>query len=74
MRPLFWGAAIAGGLYWASKQPGGISGVVDRFQGKLKEVQNSPDPMGTLKQSLSGSSQIETASPYTPLPDHPPAG
>ena len=74
MRPLFWGAAVAGGLYWASKQPGGISGVMERVQGKLKEVQNSPDPMGTLKQSFSGSNQIEAASPYTPLPDHPTAG
>ena len=73
MRRLVWGAALAGGLYWASKQPGGISGVVERFSGKLREVQNSPDPMGTLKQSFSGN-QIETASPYTPLPEHPTAG
>jgi hypothetical protein len=49
---LLWAAAIGGGLYWASKQPGGISGTWDRVSGKLKEIQDSPDPLGTIKQQL----------------------
>ena len=76
MRKLFWGAALAGGLYWASKQEGGIPGVWERFQGRMKEVQDSPDPWGTVKRqfSRSGGNQLETASTYTSLPEHPTAG
>ncbi len=74
MRKLLWGAAIAGGLYWASKQEGGIPGVWNRFQGKMKEVQDSPDPLGTLKRQIGGGSAIEPASTYTPLPEHPTSG
>jgi hypothetical protein len=78
MRKLFWAAAVGGGLYWASKQPGGISGVWDKFSGKLKEVQDSPDPLGTLKSSFGGNSfggnRIEPATPYSSLPEHPSAG
>nr|CAA9265434.1 hypothetical protein AVDCRST_MAG63-2651 [uncultured Armatimonadetes bacterium] len=73
MRKLFWAAALGGGLYWASKQPGGIQGVFGRAQDKIKKIQDSPDPMGTLKESFSGG-PIETATPYTPLPEHPTAG
>ena len=75
MRRLLMGAAVAGGLYWASKQEGGIPGVWSRFQDRLKEVQDSPDPLGTLKGQLSRSSgQIEPASVYSPLPEHPTSG
>lgn len=79
MRPLFWAAAIGGGMYWASKQPGGVSGVWDRARGKVKEIQDSPDPMGALKASfsrpktVSPGNQLEAASTYTAMPEHPDA-
>lgn len=73
MRKLFWGAAVAGGLYWASKQPGGISGVWNKVQGKIKDIQDSPDPVGTLKSSFE-SNKIEPASSYASLPEHTTAG
>lgn len=50
---LFWAAAIGGGLYWASKQPGGINGTYNKLSDKVKEIQNSSDPLGTLKQQVS---------------------
>jgi hypothetical protein len=79
MRKLFWAAALGGGLYWASKQPGGVSGVWERTRGKVKEIQDSPDPMGTLKASFSRAKketadQLESASAYTALPDQPATG
>lgn len=49
---LFWAAALGGGLYWASKQPGGIKGTFDRVSGKLQEIQNSPDPLGSIKRQI----------------------
>ena len=49
---LLFAAAVGGGLYWASKQPGGVKGTWSKFNGKLKEVQNSNDPLGTLKQQF----------------------
>jgi hypothetical protein len=73
MNRLFWGAALAGGLYWASKQEGGIQGVAGRFGDKLKQVQDSGNPLETLKSQFTGP-QIEPASTYTPLPEHTPAG
>lgn len=47
-------AAIGGGLYWASKQPGGIQGVWNRFSDKVKDISNSSDPLGTLKSQWNG--------------------
>lgn len=73
MNKLFWGAAVAGGLYWASKQEGGVSGVFNRFQGRLKEVQDSDRPLETLKGQFS-TNQVEPASTYTALPEHQAAG
>lgn len=73
MNRVFWGAALAGGLYWASKQEGGIPGVWDRFQNKLKTVQDSPRPLEALKEEFAPK-QIESASTYTTLPEHPTAG
>lgn len=75
MRRLLMGAALAGGLYWASKQEGGIPGVWGRFQDRMKEVQDSPQPWETLKGQFNRSSgQIEPASVYSDLPEHPVAG
>ncbi|HVK02161.1 MAG TPA: hypothetical protein VM490_01695 [Armatimonadaceae bacterium] len=42
-------AAIGGGLYWASKQPGGVKGTMDRLNGKLKEISDSENPLATIK-------------------------
>lgn len=49
---LLFAALVGGGLYWASKQPGGVKGTWDRFNGKLREVQNSNDPLGTIKRQI----------------------
>lgn len=76
MRKLFWAAALGGGLYWASKQPGGISGVWDKFSGKLKRVQDSDTPLETAKSEFlpqegeefptSNQERIEPATTYNP--------
>jgi hypothetical protein len=34
-----------GGLYWASKQPGGIKGTWDRLKDAAKDIRNGADPM-----------------------------
>ncbi len=49
---LLFAALVGGGLYWASKQPGGIKGTWSRVSGKLSEIQNSNDPLGTLKRQF----------------------
>lgn len=74
MRKLFWAAALGGGIYWASKQQGGIQGVWDKFSDKLHKVQDSPDPLGAMKSEFLAESQtIEPATNYTPLPDTSPS-
>lgn len=76
MRKLLLGAAMAGGLYWASRQEGGIPGVFNRLQGKIKEVQDSDNPMQTIKESIGmeSSPSMEMANTYTSLPEHQPVG
>jgi hypothetical protein len=49
---LLFAALVGGGLYWASKQPGGIKGTWDKFGGKLSEISNSGDPVGTIKRQI----------------------
>jgi|GEM_PF-2692487 hypothetical protein len=49
---LLMAAAIGGGLYWASKQPGGIKGTMNRLGGKLKEIQDSPHPLNAVKEQF----------------------
>lgn len=44
-RGLFWGAAAAGALYWASKQPGGVKGTFQRLKGAARDIQGGADPM-----------------------------
>ncbi|MBC8137684.1 MAG: hypothetical protein H8F28_17525 [Fibrella sp.] len=63
---LLFAALVGGGLYWASKQPGGIKGTWDRFGGKLHEIQNSNDPIGTIKRQINDAkyNAINSDRPY----------
>ena len=61
--------AVAGGLYWASKQPGGVKGLWERFSPKLKKVQEAENPFEAAREEFapsngSASSRIEPASAY----------
>jgi hypothetical protein len=42
-------AAALGGLYWASRQPGGIPGTWSRLKGALGDIQHGGNPMETLR-------------------------
>ena len=45
MTRLLWGAAVvAGALYWASRQPGGIPGTWDRLRQAAQDIRNGEDP------------------------------
>jgi len=54
-------AAVGGGLYWASKQPGGIRGMWDRFSPKLKRVQDSETPLEAFKEEFLPDSDSEAS-------------
>ncbi len=61
--------AVAGGLYWASKQPGGVKGLWDRFAPKLKKVQDADNPFETAREEFApqagaNNGRIEPASAY----------
>jgi hypothetical protein len=63
-------AAVAGGLYWASKQPGGVKGVWGRFSPKLKKVQEAENPFEAARQEFApsngaNSGRIEPVSSYS---------
>ncbi|MBC8142676.1 MAG: hypothetical protein H7Y38_14700 [Armatimonadetes bacterium] len=49
---LIFAALVGGGLYWASKQPGGIKGTFDKYGKKLAQIQNSNDPIGEIKRQF----------------------
>jgi len=49
---LLFAALVGGGLYWASKQPGGIKGTIDKYGKKLTQIQNSNDPIGEIKRQF----------------------
>ena len=62
-------SAVAGGLYWASKQPGGVKGLWDRFAPKLKKVQDAENPFEAAREEFAPSSttsngRIEPVSAY----------
>ena len=63
---LLFAALVGGGLYWASKQPGGIKGTWARVGGKLNEIQNSNDPVGTIKRYINDAkyNAINSDRPY----------
>jgi hypothetical protein len=50
-----WGAAaIIGGLYWASRQPGGIRGTWQRCKGAISDIRNGEDPMAVGRRFIQG--------------------
>src|SRR5258708_32848697 len=55
-----WGVALlGGGLYWASRQPGGISGPWERLRRAVSDIRNGEDPMAAGRRFVAG----ETAAP-----------
>jgi hypothetical protein len=57
MAKSLWGAAlIGGGLYWASRQPGGISGTWQRLKRTVGDIKNGADPMAAGRQFVAGES------------------
>ncbi len=61
-------SAVAGGLYWASKQPGGIKGVWSRFAPNLKKVLEANNPLEAAREEFAPdgvtSGRIEPVSSY----------
>jgi hypothetical protein len=57
MMKSLWGAAlIGGGLFWASRQPGGIPGTWDRLKRAVDDIRNGADPMTAGRRFVSGES------------------
>ncbi len=53
-RGLWGAAALMGGLYWASRQPGGLKGTWGRIQGAVGDIKNGADPMDTGRRFIRG--------------------
>jgi len=52
-----WGVALIGaGLYWASRQPGGIPGTWERLKRAVDDIRNGADPMAAGRRFVSGES------------------
>ena len=47
---------IGGGLYWASRQPGGIPGTWERLKRAVNDIKNGADPMAVGRRFASGES------------------
>jgi hypothetical protein len=54
MKRGLWFAAAAGAAYWASRQPGGISGTWRRLQQGVRDIGAGQDPRAVGKRFLSG--------------------
>ena len=55
MTRLLWGAAIvAGALYWASRQPGGIPGTWERLRRAANDIRNGADPVAAGRRFVRG--------------------
>ena len=68
-RGMFWGAAAAGAIYWASKQPGGVKGTFRRLKGAARDIQGGADPMEVGRRFIEGtSSQPPSGAEYSPEP------
>jgi hypothetical protein len=53
-----WGAAlIGGGLYWASRQPGGIPGTWERLNRAENDIKHGEDPMAAGRRFVAGESR-----------------
>ncbi len=55
-RGLWGAAAIMGGLYWASKQPGGIKGTWNRLKDTAGDIRKGADPMSAGRRFIRGES------------------
>jgi hypothetical protein len=53
-RGLWSAAALMGGLYWASRQPGGLKGTWNRLKTAAKEIRQGADPMAAGRRFVSG--------------------
>ena len=53
-RGLLGAAAVVGGLYWASRQPGGLSGTWNRLKSAANDIKNGADPMATGRRFIRG--------------------
>jgi hypothetical protein len=50
-----WGAAaVVGGLFWASRQPGGVSGTWNRLKSAANDIKNGADPMSAGRRFVRG--------------------
>jgi len=50
-----WGVALmGGGLYWASRQPGGIPGTWERLKRAVFDIRNGADPMAAGRRFIAG--------------------
>ena len=55
-RGLLGAAAVVGGLYWASRQPGGLPGTWNRLKSAMNDIKNGADPMATGRRFVKGDS------------------
>jgi hypothetical protein len=53
-RGLLGAAALMGGLYWASRQPGGLPGTWNRLRSAVNDIKNGADPMSTGRRFVKG--------------------
>jgi hypothetical protein len=53
-RGLWGAAAVVGGLYWASRQPGGLSGTWNRLKGAANDIKGGADPMSVGRRFVRG--------------------
>ncbi|MFN3652233.1 MAG: hypothetical protein ACK47B_21860 [Armatimonadota bacterium] len=67
MRGLLTMAALGGAAYWASKQPGGIKGTIDRARQGFRDIMAGQDPRQVGKRFMSGRDE-EPAGYYTEEP------
>jgi len=47
-------AAVVGGLYWASRQPGGLPGTWSRLKSAMNDIKKGADPMATGRRFVKG--------------------
>jgi len=51
------GAALGAGAYWASRQPGGVTGTWGRLQQGVRDVMSGQDALAVGKRFLAGQDQ-----------------
>lgn len=56
-RGLWGAAAVVGSLYWAARQPGGISGTWNRLKAAAGDIKNGADPMNVGRRFIRGEQQ-----------------